>query len=242
MVNEVDDELKIDRVPSGIPGFDELIEGGFPRGDSYIVSGTPGTAKTTMGLQFIVNGALKYNQKGLFIAVEEPLKLLRMRFARFGWNLDKLQRKGLIAIDNPDINVDEGEDYMEHLTSRMYIEKIEEFGAERLVLDSLSLVMAFSTGFGGFRRGTQRLTEIYRSLDITSFFIEERYERIDKSKYSMEHFMIDGLIYLEMMSNAGVFEKTVNIFKMRGTNHGRRLYPFQLREQGIVVFPDQHVI
>jgi KaiC/GvpD/RAD55 family RecA-like ATPase len=245
MVNFDDDNKssnKIERVPSGIPGLDDLIEGGFPKNDSFLISGTPGTAKTTFGLQYIINGAIKYNQKGLFIAVEEPVSLLRKRFARLGWDLDKLQRKGLIAVDNPDINVDEGEDFMEHLTSKNYIGKIRDFGAERLVLDSLSLVMSFSTGFGGFRRGTQKLAEIYRDLGITSLLMEERFEPIEKSRFSMEHFMIDGLIYLEMIQSAGIIEKTINIYKMRGTNHGRRFYPMQIRDQGLIVFPDQHVI
>ena len=81
---------ELTRVATGIDGFDELIEGGFPKGRIIILTGPSGSGKTTFGMQFLYNGVIKFREKGLFVTLEEELSDLTSDMGRYGWNLERL--------------------------------------------------------------------------------------------------------------------------------------------------------
>ena len=234
--------MAIERVPSGIPGLDKILEGGFPRTSSTLISGTPGTAKTLFGLQYIVNGALDHGEPGIFVSVEDPEETLNMWFGRLGWDFGDLKKKGLVLVHTPDIKTEEGEDFVQYITNDNFLKIIRTFKAKRIVFDSLTTILEFSEGFGGYRRGTQTLIKLYRSLGLTTLFTHERKVPLERLDFDMEQFVIDGTIFLDMIKVADHYEKCVSVLKMRGTNHGRGIYPFQIRKKGIVVFPEQHIM
>jgi len=234
--------MKLERVSTGIPGLDKIVEGGFPRGASILVSGTPGTAKTLFGLQYIVNGALDYGEPGIFVSVEDPPEILDMWFGSYGWDFEDLQKKGLVKVHNPEIKTEEGEDFVQYITNENFINMIKSFKAKRIVFDSLTTILEFSEGFGGYRRGTQMLVKMFRELGLTTLFTHERKVPIERLDYGMEQFVIDGIIFLDMVKATDHYEKCLSILKMRGTNHGKGIYPFQIRKRGITVFPEQHII
>ncbi|MBS3065685.1 hypothetical protein J4229_01425 [Candidatus Pacearchaeota archaeon] len=86
---------KTERIPTGIKGFDELVQGGFPRNSSVLICGGPGTGKTIFGMEYIINGATKYKEKGLYITFEQRAESLRGQALQFGWNISKLEKKDL---------------------------------------------------------------------------------------------------------------------------------------------------
>ncbi|MCK5040617.1 MAG: hypothetical protein KAR87_06640 [Candidatus Aenigmarchaeota archaeon] len=233
--------MAIERVPSGITGLDELMEGGFPKQNGFLISGTPGSGKTTFALQYIINGAMNYDDVGVFISVEEPVNLLQDRFGRFGWDFKKLEEKGQVYVITPDIKTEEGEDFMQFLTGGAFIDKIKDIGATRIAFDSLTLILEFSEGFGGFRRGTEKLIKLYADMGITPLLTDERKTRMDSMEFNMEHFVVDGLIMLDLIKTGDLYEKIITILKMKGTNHGKGVYPVQMQEEGMVVYPTQHV-
>ncbi|MEM4293769.1 MAG: ATPase domain-containing protein, partial [Thermoplasmata archaeon] len=90
----------MDRVPTGIQGFDELINGGFPEGSINVISGPAGAAKSLFALHFVINGAEKYNENGVYFTVEEAAESLIKTARIFGFPIDKLiQEKKVFIID-----------------------------------------------------------------------------------------------------------------------------------------------
>lgn len=119
------------RVPTGIPGFDDLIEGGIPKGFNVLLVGQPGTGKTIFGLQYLVNGALK-GEKGIYISLDSPNELVKSQARQFGWDVDQMEKDGTLTflkvpLDKPKIDLF---DVME--------EEVKAAHAERLVFDSLA--------------------------------------------------------------------------------------------------------
>ncbi len=120
----------IDRVKTGIPGFDELVEGGIPKGFNVLLVGQPGAGKTIFGLQYLVNGAMQ-GENGLYISLDSPNEMVKSQGRRFGWEIDRLEREGKLSflrvpLDKPKINLFD-----------IMREEVLSSGAKRLVFDSL---------------------------------------------------------------------------------------------------------
>ncbi len=237
--------MKLKRVPTGIPGFDELVEGGFPESSASIISGIPGSAKTTFALHYIVNGALKFNDKGIFITVEQDMEALSKAFSLFGYDLKKLQSEGKIGIITLEVKPEFGEDFLERITSEKFISRVKEFGAKRVAIDPLDLVFQFSGDFGGERRGVQRLINSYKSIGCTLLMTHELPKQTEEIEFHVIDFVVDGIIYLQLIKSLGVFgetqtffERRLSILKMRETDHAQGIYRFNIEGDGIHVYPD----
>lgn len=120
-----------DRVKTGIPGFDELIEGGIPKGFNVLLVGLPGTGKTIFALEYIINGALN-GENGIYVSLDSPNEMIKDQARQFGWDVDSLEKEGKITflkipLDKPKINLFD-----------MLEEEIKAANAQRLVFDSLA--------------------------------------------------------------------------------------------------------
>src|SRR5271157_929919 len=133
------------RVPTGIDGFDQLVEGGIPRGSNVLVTGLPGTGKTIFGLNFLYKGAL-LGENGLYISIDSSSERLKLQGLRFDWDLETMEKTGKlfflrIPLNKVKFNLFE------------VIEKIKnEINAERVVLDNLA-TFAINAGFFAMRLG-----------------------------------------------------------------------------------------
>ncbi|VVB52460.1 Circadian clock protein kinase KaiC [uncultured archaeon] len=234
-------EKKIERVPSGIRGFDELMEGGFPQGDTVLLTGTPGTAKSTFALQYIVQGALKYKQKGVYITLEEHDKdRLAARALRFGWDLPALEEAEKILIFTPELQPELGEDSLEWLEKSGAGKLIKEFDPQRIAVDSLTVLLAYAKDYGGERRIVENLVNSFRFNATTMFINERKISDLDKIDFQTEEFVSDGIIYLQFIRHGNLYRRGINIVKMRGTNHDTGVYPFRIEEGGgIIVHPSE---
>ncbi len=239
-------KFEVDRCLTGISGLDELLMGGIPKNSAVVVTGTPGTAKTILTMQFLVNGAMKYNEKGVYISLEENIDDLIEQFMEFGYDLKKLADDGKISLVQPDINVEEGDDVLKEITDGGFIKNIVEFDAKRIVIDALNPVLQFSSGYGGERRGAQKLIDTYKKLGCTTLFIHERNKGGPdvEIEYETHDFLCDGIIYLDCVKKAGIFDdkkeffnRRISILKMRRTAHGQGIYPFRIQRDGIHITP-----
>ena len=138
----------LERVATGIEGFDELIEGGFIKGSNVLMTGIPGTCKTIFGLEYLYNGALK-GENGLYISLDSSIDLLRLQARQFGWDLDALEKAGKIffmkvPIEKVKFNLFEMMDKIKN-----------EISAKRVVFDSLATyainidLFTIPLGYGG---------------------------------------------------------------------------------------------
>ncbi|MFH1788336.1 MAG: ATPase domain-containing protein [Candidatus Altiarchaeota archaeon] len=228
----------MERIPTGIDGLDNLIEGGVPSGHTILISGTPGTGKSIMALQFIVQGALKYGERGVFINLEREYDKLRDEALRFGWDLDKLQEEDKLRVFCPKLQTEFGDDPLSWLKSEEIMTSIKEFNPSRISVDSLTVVMQFSGDKGGYRRGVQKIIEEY-SMKCTSFLIHEKMQgRLDDIQYTNEEFVADGVIYLNIIRTGNVYHRGVMILKMLGTKHPIDIRPFKIEDRvGVKIDP-----
>lgn len=138
----------VDRVETGIKGFDKLIEGGLPKGSNVLLTGLPGSGKTIFGLQYLVHGAM-HNQNGVYVTLDASLEKLKTQAKQFGWDLDKLENDGKISF----ISLPMAKTKLD----LFYLIKdaVEKNGAKRLVFDNLATfainldLLAIPTGYAG---------------------------------------------------------------------------------------------
>lgn len=218
----------VDRVETGIKGFDELIEGGFPDKSLILLSGTCGTGKSIFGINFLVNGALK-GEPGVYISLEESPEENIRQMKTFGWPVDELIKQRKLLIIQPTLY-----NYEALLT------KIEDavnmIGAKRLVLDSLSIIGMYFENVYKVRKSVLELSAMLKRLGCTTIAIDETENESDLSAFHVEEFVVDGLIMMYFTREANMFERAIAIRKMRSTSHSANIHPFSiLSGSGVVV-------
>ncbi len=246
----------MEREPVGIEGFDKLIEGGFPKGNSVLITGAPGTGKSIFSMHFLHTGATEYGQKGLYISFEQNIEDLYNQAEQFGMDFRKLEAKGLVKfifIDISQRQLAEGETHID-LIKR----EIQTFNPSRVVVDSLSplanipiapdelmsygLVSDISSFMPTIpqelmtRFQVHRLIMVLKKMPVTSIVISE----IPKeSKWlSADHvseFMADGVILLTYEQAETTMNRTLSIEKMRATRHEESIMPMHITSKGIVI-------
>jgi len=230
-------KLAMKRIPTGIRGFDDIIEGGFPEKSIVLVTGTPGTAKTIFGLQYIANGARDFNEKGVYISLEEKPEALVEQLARFGYDLDKLVADGKIKVIHLDYGSKGVGDPYSRLKDTKFISELKSFGPKRAVIDSISLAIELSSPEGGYRRAMGEIAEIFRNLETTSLFLHERKEsRMDGINYSIEEFLADGIVHLQLHRITNSLQRFLTVIKMRNTKQNTSVFNFLIDEKGIKIF------
>jgi len=244
-----------DRTPTGIPGFDDLIDGGFPRGFSILVAGGPGTGKSILSLQYIVNGAAKYNEKGLYVSFEQRENAIKSQGSQFGWDIENLEKKGMVKIMSiPVININD-----------KTLKDIEEFvkkeNYKRLVIDSLSTLVVnapiysstsdlsikdvvgenviFSPPIIGdyiIKRFLYSFIDRLRNLNCTSLLIGEGSQSGETiTRDTLSEFACDGIIEISFESLGGEFSRSLIVRKMRKTKNNEDVHPVEISKIGIVV-------
>ena len=233
------DEVKVaPRVPSGIPGLDELCEGGFEKGSTVLALGEPGSGKTTLLTQFLVNGALEHGEGGVFLSFEENKDSIIRHSLSFGWDLQQLEKEGAVSIVS----------YKPHEVRRLAEEgggliwdTINETGAQRITIDSLSAyVVLFDTPYAA-REAQRNLFELVRKWNCTTVVSGEAGESAGRSSAGMDY-LADAVLILHHPRQRNVRFRALEILKMRGTNHSQKICPFEfLPGAGMKVYPGEDI-
>lgn len=224
-----------DRTKTGIPGLDELMEGGIPKGNTVLVSGLTGSGKTILGLQYLVNGATQYGEKGFYVTFEEPRKDIILQADRLGWDLEAMEKKGEILVKS----------YATENTNRLFqifdelTRIVEELKPSRIVVDSISALLlhtGVATGIdlmSRFTEDTKGLTlpitpelvsriavmeamNKLKSFGATTLVISELPENTDYlSRDTISEFLADGVILLKHISIGDSLNRNLEVRKMR---------------------------
>jgi circadian clock protein KaiC len=247
----------MDRISTGINGFDSLIEGGFPETNSILITGKPGTGKSIFGLQFLYNGIKQADQNGLFVSLEESAENLRTQALQFGWDLGALEKEGKLKILEIPVNVP-GIDLIKTLEKN-----IKAVKAQRIVIDSLSVLILNSTKYKlpvgsmnnvkdiildnegeigvsqtsvheGSRFVYNFLAQV-KKLNATSLIITDS-EDNDKSmtKDGVSEFICDGVIRVDMKDMGKTNARTIEILKMRMTKMKPGFKTLEFTKNGII--------
>ncbi len=245
----------IDRIYSGIPGFDELVEGGFPKGSSILVAGGPGTGKSIFCMQFIINGATKSNEKGLYVSFEQRIDSIKSQSAQFGWNINDLEKKNLVKIMTIPV------DQINNKTIREIEDLVKRENYRRLVIDSLSTLVVnapiytstsdlsvkdvvgenviFSPPIIGdyiIKRFLYTFIDKLRNLNCTNLLIGEGSQSGETiTRDTLSEFACDGIIEISFESLGGEFSRSLIVRKMRKTKNNEDVHPVEISKNGIVV-------
>lgn len=243
---------------TGIPGFDELLDRGMPKGANVLVAGSAGSGKTIFCLQTLAHHA-RSGKKCLYMSFEEPADQLIEHMKGFGWNPEKLIECGHLKISmflTSDIYYDKnmrGEDVdamiakdsdslLMDLKPLTIKEKIG-FKPDIVVLDSLT---AISSTFMGkeqsYRFYLERLFRFFKGLGATTFLITETSDVSGKySSTGVEEFLADGVVVLYNLRSGNIRESAIEVLKMRGVQHQKKIVAMRITNNGLTVYPDLEV-
>lgn len=226
-------------VPTGVPGLDHILAGGFAASRSHLIEGRPGSGKTTLGLQFLLDGA-RSGERGLYITLSESKRELYNVAAQHGWSLDGIEVYELIP---PELNLDPNKQqsllYASELelgeTVQMALAEIERVKPKRIVFDSLSEIRLLSQGSVRYRRQVLALKSFFLLHDATVLMLDDlTSEQDDLNLHSLAH----AVIRLEQLAPVyGAERRRVRVIKMRGRSFRGGYHDFRIRTGGLAIYP-----
>jgi circadian clock protein KaiC len=229
----------IDKALTGIKGFDDITYGGLPKGRPTLVSGAAGCGKTMFAMEFIVHGAVEYNEPGVFVTFEENVADLKKNFATLGYDLDQLIADKKLVIDHVFLDrsliMETGEYDLDALFIRLGY-AIDSIGAKRISLDTIEVLFSGLSNHALLRSELVRLFRWLKDRGITTVVTGEKGEQ-QLTRYGLEEYIADCVIFLDSRVMEQIVTRRLRIVKYRGSIHGMDEYPFLINKDGIVIFP-----
>jgi KaiC domain protein len=238
----------IERVKSGIHGFDELVNGGIPKRNIVLLSGGPGTGKTIFGWQFLYYG-LTLGEPGILVTLEEHPVQVRREMNAFGWDIRKYEEEGKFAI----VDAFTGGIGEAAKRERYVVKSVDDMGefidvvrtalkdvkAERAVIDSVSTLYLTRPSIA--RNVVMQLKRVLSGLGVTAILVSQ--VSVTERGFGgpgVEH-AADGIVRLDLDEVNGELVRSIIIWKMRGTKHDMRRHPFEITDKGIIIYPNKVV-
>lgn len=238
---DFDEEFESDIPPLdlGIRGLDEMIQGGIPERSLMVVMGSAGTGKTTFGLQFL-NRGIQDGENAVYITLEESAEAVRQAAIEKGWPFDEYIEDGQLAI----VDLDPIEMANSLTSIRSDLPRlIEAFDADRLVLDSVSLLEMMYNDPAKRRTEVFDFTKSLKRAGVTTMVTSEASETdAYTSKHGIIEYLTDGVFVLQYVRTE--FQETrlaVEIQKIRNANHSRETKPYEITGEGISVYRQANI-
>jgi KaiC/GvpD/RAD55 family RecA-like ATPase len=244
---------KIKRVKTGIPGLDEKIEGGFPKGSTIVVTGIAGSGKSIFGMNFISEGC-KNGEKCLFITVEQSPDRIVNQAVQFNWDYNQWEKEEKLKMLslNPQQLFERKplQDIKQHILDNHY---------ERVVIDSITTVVTAPFSMNSIMDLADRglapraliemiraeviaLIDFLQSQGITTVVVSQKLDGMPGDTYDMvSEFKGDGLILLNFKAVGNALKRTVQIKKLRETKIDGIPYNFDFTENGISIMKSEEV-
>lgn len=228
------------KASTGIVGFDEITGGGLPQARSTLLTGGPGSGKTIFAVQFLLHGAERCAESGIFVAFEEAPKRIVGNFAGFGWKLAELQDKKLFFIDAqpmPDL-IQSGNFDLSGLLAGLQA-KIKETKARRIVFDALDVLLALLPDLAARRLEMHRLNQWLLENEMTALVTAkaglEDASSPSEQPYAFMQFMVDCSVILNHRVDHGVSQRNIRVQKYRGSTFIEDESPFVIGKEGFDV-------
>jgi circadian clock protein KaiC len=224
---------------TGISGLDEITFGGLPAGRPTLICGGPGCGKTLLATTFLVNGAVMFNEPGVFVSFEESSDDLIQNVASLDYDLGELVAQKKIAIDFVRVERSEIEETGEYDLEGLFVRldyAIKSIGAKRVVLDTLEMLFAGLGDTQILRAEIRRLFAWLKQRDVTAIITAEQGDG-KLTRYGIEEYVSDCVLLLDNRVSDQITTRRLRIVKYRGSAHGTNEYPFLIDAQGVSVLP-----
>jgi circadian clock protein KaiC len=235
-----DNPSKLEKVPSGVVGLDQILEGGLPRGRPTLVAGRAGCGKTVLAMEFLARGAVEHGEPGVFMTFEETATDLQQNFASLGFDLPDLIARKLLVIDHVRIERSEiektGDDDLEGLYIRLDA-AITSIGAKRVALDTIESLFAGLENAAVLRSELRRLFLWLEDRGVTTIITAEAGQGTTVTRQGLEEYVSDCVILLDHRVTDQLSTRRLRVAKYRGSAHGTNEYPFVIDEHGISIMP-----
>jgi circadian clock protein KaiC len=232
-------QTQLPKCPTGIQGLDEITGGGFPRGRPTLVCGGAGCGKTLLAAEFLVRGATRFKEPGVFMAFEETEAELKANVASLGFDLTDLVRRNKVMIDYVHIERSEVQESGTYDLEGLFVRlnyAIDSIGAKRVVLDSLEALFASLPNEAILRAELRRLFRWLKDKGVTAVITAER-GREQLTRHGLEEYVSDCVILLDHRVNDQIATRNLRVVKYRGALHGTNEFPFLIGDEGLSVLP-----
>jgi circadian clock protein KaiC len=229
---------QLQKCPTGIKGFDEITEGGLPKNRTTLISGSTGSGKTLLGIDFLVNGAINFKEPGVFMSFEETEDELYKDVASLNLDLQGLVSQKKILIEHVVLerkDIQENDFNLEGLFVRLEY-AIDSIGAKRVVLDSIESLFGGITDFGILRLEIKRLFRWLKEKQVTAIVTGEPVQE-SYTRHGLEQYISDCIILLDNRVKEQISIRRIRVVKYRGSKHGTNEYPFVIDKDGLSVIP-----
>ncbi|MEF8812897.1 MAG: KaiC domain-containing protein [Halovenus sp.] len=237
--DEDDYDSDIERIDIGVEGLDDMILGGVPVRHLIVAIGGAGTGKTTFGLQFLHHG-LTHGEKAVFIALEQSRDAIVATANEWGWDFTQYEEQGTLVI--VDLDPVEMANSLNNIRDELP-QLVQDFGADRLVLDSVSLLEMMYDDQAKRRTEVFGFTRSLKEADVTTFLTSEASETNPyASRHGIIEYLTDAVFVLKFVR--GETQETrlaIEIQKIRNANHSREMKPYELTDEGLSVYQNANI-
>ncbi len=222
-----------ERTKTGIDGLDELLNGGIPRSNTVLLAGPAGSGKTTFALEYLYRGATEYGEQGLYVSFEEAQDEL-IENIPFDWDFQKLVDEGKITMVKYDPY--QYEDIIDLIRTN-----VKQGNVERVVVDSVTALSLYVENVKDVRKLILDMNEELKKQGVTTIYtgeIESGHPE-EISRFGVEAFIADGVITLMLGEKGAELTNQILVRKMRGTDHDKKIHPFDFKHDGLKVYAEE---
>jgi KaiC/GvpD/RAD55 family RecA-like ATPase len=242
-----------DRTRTGIPGLDEILSGGIPRGRVVLVMGGHGTGKTILSTQFLVKGVELYSDHSVFVSLDESREHYYTEMKKFGWDLAKLEKEKKFAfVDASPIRKIPGEVKIGKMTigkkefSMLSLVEairatVKAIDARRIVIDPIASLVFQYPDIVQRRNALLDLMEVLVGTGATCLISSELKRIGIERTVQLEEYLAHGVIILQSLQVGRSLVRVIQVEKMRETPVDAQLHPYRIGENGIEIFAKENV-
>jgi circadian clock protein KaiC len=221
------------RIKTGCPDLDQMLNGGLLPGSAVLLEGAAGTGKTTLGIQFLMEG-MRQDEPALVVTFEEFPEQYYECAMEMGWDLRKMEEEGLLEIifTTPDEFIQMIDEEDKQLT-----EILEAKQVSRAIVDSITNLEKISEDIGELRTIESTVVNYFKRENVTSMLLKENSSilggwSISKNKIS---FIVDCYIILRYLELESEIKRALMVLKMRGSNHDKTIREYEIGDKGLVL-------
>ena len=232
-------EYVLPKAPTGVRGLDDITGGGLPAGRPTLVCGSAGCGKTLLAMEFLVRGAVEFDEAGVFVAFEETPSELAANVRSLGFDLEGLAAAERIVVEHVHVDRADLEENGEYDLDGLFIRlgyAIDSIHAKRVVLDTIENLFGALENQAVLRAELRRLFRWLKEKDVTAIVTAERGAGT-LTRSGIEEYVSDCVLLLDHRVTEQVSTRRLRVVKYRGTAHGTNEYPFLIDERGFSVLP-----